>query len=1152
MTIPAGQTSALIPLDVIDNLTQEDTENVTVKLVTVPGTNGVAGDQDITIDGSADSATIAIVDNDLPTFTVLNTTANESEGTITFTIELSQPIDVPVDVFLNLSDGTATGAADPLDTNVSNQDFDNNDGGTVGTTGTVNFPADGGGTPSAPGTDLIRTITIDINDDIFVELDEIFTAQLIIDGGSTPTTLADGRDVVILDNQDPDEAYGQALIVDNDTATFTITGLGEGGDPTVDEGTNASPYDNNSPLTTVSFEITSSNPIDANVPLTVSFGGGTASGANFSVDGLPGSLQINQTTDVPFGVDFDNGNQTVTFLAGSTSQVVHVGVVQDQIVEGGASSTLPSFGVETFVASIEASDAALGDRAHDDSDDSTATIHDRDADDATLDDGDEEDRGSDNDQAVITVVATDDEAAEPTDLPLFNNGVWTITQSNPSSTTTVVRFQLSGDAEVGVNAASDADFYLTAFVSGTSTPVTLVNLGSGEFTVEIPASTVGNEITAVDIVLNVIDDDVTGDADDGDGLLEDDEMATLSLVEVVSGDPEVRLSDELQSDTIQIDDDDEGLVSVKSDEALGGDSEAAETDPEGGNDGRFVFFLRDNAGDLTVSDTATVITFQVTLPTGSDVDTDPDNDQANPLNDFVFSSSQTLTFDPATGIGTIEIPAETSTAELNVEVLNDSLAELAEQVTITITDSISNPMGNADIDVDTTMDTANVEIEDDGDGLTVNAEFGRNGQEPGTDMDETVQFVITLRDAFGNLVTVPSGSTGGGGVEVNFTITPDASLGDAAETSDFTVPSFTTVIAEGDSSVLVDIDVVDDFLVENSEGLKITITAISTTSGPLTTLAGETITIGDSMETAEIIDNDVAPAVAAVYVNGTDWTALFRDRVDGTEDGSTYGYELTNRTGEINVPWINVDQIIVEFDAPIDSSSIDATDFDISGVLGFGGGATPGILSATAGPGNSVILTLDGYLEPANVTLDINGTGLQTSGVNGTDSSISFVALPGDTNSDNTVSPADIDSTVDRQFAFILPGDFSFGDYEFSSDLNGDGTISPADIDAATDRQFDFVIPSGGGSSFAAASVRQADFLTPGGDNAKGSSLGKEFASTSKSSYDVSDSSQLSGAVELQEKQQDSRFDSVSESDVDDVNDVDDVFSQGDFDFLSI
>ena len=33
VTIPAGQTSALIPLDVIDNLTQEDTENVTVKPV---------------------------------------------------------------------------------------------------------------------------------------------------------------------------------------------------------------------------------------------------------------------------------------------------------------------------------------------------------------------------------------------------------------------------------------------------------------------------------------------------------------------------------------------------------------------------------------------------------------------------------------------------------------------------------------------------------------------------------------------------------------------------------------------------------------------------------------------------------------------------------------------------------------------------------------------------------------------------------------------------------------------------------------------------------------------------------------------------------------------------------------------------------------
>ena len=65
--------------------------------------------------------------------------------------------------------------------------------------------------------------------------------------------------------------------------------------------------------------------------------------------------------------------------------------------------------------------------------------------------------------------------------------------------------------------------------------------------------------------------------------------------------------------------------------------------------------------------------------------------------------------------GSIDIPANGSSAELEVVVINDLATENTEDVTLTITGS----SGNTDISVDSTMDTAVVQIEDDADGLKI-------------------------------------------------------------------------------------------------------------------------------------------------------------------------------------------------------------------------------------------------------------------------------------------------------------------------------------------------------------------------------------------------------------------------------------------------
>ena len=730
--------------------------------------------------------------------------------------------------------------------------------------------------------------------------------------------------------------------------------------------------------------------------------------------------------------------------------------------------------------------------------------------------------GAVGETATITIDITDDlvvEDSENFEISLTNivsagttnAGSATVTIADNDGPATIALGDITvneADGTVVVTATLD-----TAVQGGVTADVVFTDgtAGSGDFTgITGSVSFVGNANETAVISIDIADD----------SLVESTENLTVSLVNVVAGAGAINA---ISPATVTIVDNDSASVTL-SPVVTGASEQPVGT---GVTNGEFTIDLSN------ASDTDTVVTFAATP--------DSNSIQGAIREGFETSSLSHLQGDYrilADGVvvtgNTITIPAGQTSVDITIEVIDDGVVEVAESFDFTLT-------GVSSTDPEVTLaagQTSNITITDD-DQAEIIVKAVQDANEPGQDADDNGFFQVLLvvpgsvdtANPFG--IPAPVSYD----VEVLFSTTGTANQlpGDPNNPVDFE-ELVQVEFAPGITTDVIAVTPEDDLLVEGDETVTINLVPNSVESNILDNLFDQNVTEvavtnrpAHQSATVVIEDNDVdapAPHVEGIYVNGTNWTSLFRDRVDGVEDGSTFGYELTNRADEVNVPWINVDQIIVEFDSPIDSGSIDATDFGISGDLGFGAGLTPDILSATAGPGNTVILTLDGFLEPANVTLDINGTGLQTSGVNGTDSSFSFVSLPGDTNSDNTVSPADIDSTVDRQFAFILPGNLSFGGYEFSSDLNGDGTISPADIDAATDRQFDFVLPSISGSSLLATSVPQANFLTLS-----------------------EDSSQLSGAVELQEEQQDSRFDSVSESD---VNDVDDVFSQGDFDFLSI
>jgi len=130
--------------------------------------------------GPTVSQNVAITDNDTATFTIDDVTVNEADGTMTFTVSLSNLIDIPIAIKVDYTDVSATGGGTDYD---SAQD-------------TVTFAA----LSTTP-----QTVTVAISEDFLVEGNETFTASL-----STTTALG-GRSVSLSDT-------GTGTITDNDAA----------------------------------------------------------------------------------------------------------------------------------------------------------------------------------------------------------------------------------------------------------------------------------------------------------------------------------------------------------------------------------------------------------------------------------------------------------------------------------------------------------------------------------------------------------------------------------------------------------------------------------------------------------------------------------------------------------------------------------------------------------------------------------------------------------------------------------------------------------------------------------------------------------------------------------------------------------------------
>ncbi|MEW7290753.1 Calx-beta domain-containing protein [Aquimarina sp. 2304DJ70-9] len=262
------------------------------------------------------------------------------------------------------------------------------------------------------------------------------------------------------------------------------------------------------------------------------------------------------------------------------------------------------------------------------------------------------------------------------------------------------------------------------------------------------------------------------------------------------------------------------------------------------------------AADTDADETTASRVFTLTMSTA--VSTDVDVSYA-----LTGTAADPADYDDATTVvGTVTITAGTTTETIDLTVVNDTEVEVTETVIATLTAATNN----TSVTADTTPETLNI-TDDDAAALTISIVQTTDGAESGTPTN--AQFTVSL----------DGGVTNNTGAAITGTITL---TGTATAGSDYTnVTSFS--IADGDSSVVVDIPVLDDSEVEVTE------TVIATISAPSVGAVSAT-----DNATANITDDDATALTISIAQttdgaeSGTPTNAQFTVSLDGG---------VTNNTG---------------------------------------------------------------------------------------------------------------------------------------------------------------------------------------------------------------------------------------------------------------
>ncbi len=348
-----------------------------------------------------------------------------------------------------------------------------------------------------------------------------------------------------------------------------------------------------------------------------------------------------------------------------------------------------------------------------------------------------------------------------------------------------------GKFRVTQSQVSSTDTVLNYSVNGTATPGAGQDYTPLAGTVTIPAGA-----TSADIDVSVLDDNV----------VEATETVTVTLDGITGNAPGITIDDANKTATVSIADDDTATISVAK---ISDGAEAATP-----TNGKF------QVTQSQPSSTDTVLTYTVegTATPGAG------NDYA-PLS------------------GTVTIAAGTTTADIDMAVLNDILVETNETVIVTLAGITS---GDPQVAIDDASKTATVSIGDD-DTATVSIAKISDGAESATPTDGKFRVTQTLTSATDTVLSYT----------VSGTATPGAG-------KDYTPLSGTVTIAAGATTADIDIAVLNDDLVEGGETVLVTLNAV--TSGDAE------IAIDDLHRTAtlSISDDDAAAVSVAKVADGAE------------------------------------------------------------------------------------------------------------------------------------------------------------------------------------------------------------------------------------------------------------------------------------------
>ncbi|WP_345251326.1 Calx-beta domain-containing protein, partial [Kangiella taiwanensis] len=894
-----------------ETFTGTDGETITISVPIINDTT-VEGDETFTLDLSNlnnpgvtfadDQGLGTITDNDAATVAIDDVTVNEADGNAVFTVTLTGDVQGGVSFDYTTTDGTATVA----------------DGDYTAASGTETFTGTSGETV---------TITVPITDDTIVEGSETFTVDLsnLTNGG---VTFSDDQGLgTITDNDAATVAIDDVTIDEagaNATFTVTLTGEVQGGftlDYTTNDGTAAAPGDYTTTAGSLSFTgtpgetqtiivpIINDTTVEGDETFTVDLSNLSNGGVTFSDDQGLGTITDNDaatvaiddvtvneadgnaiftvtlTGDVQGGVSFDyttndgsaaagsdytatSGTETFTGTSGETVTIT-VPITDDTLVEGTEDFTvdltnLTTAGV-TFSdnqglgtindndnAEVTVNDVTVNENAGTatftitlDNDVSGGTVVNYSFTDGTATGGDD----FDNTAGSVTFVGTAGET-QTFDVTITDD---TIVEGSEDFTVNIDAVNpLVTDIDTGLGTITDNDnleVSIAATIAAASEPNT-----NGQFTVSL--NTTSSSDTTVTI-------GYSGTATDGTDYNLSGASGTTSVV-IPAGSTAATVNVNVVDDFIT--EGDETVIATISAVSNGTIGTATDTVTIADNDAASV-----TVEDVTVNESAGTATFTITLDSevagGTDVNYSFTDGTATGGNTDYDSTAGTVTF--------VGNASETQT--FTVAITNDALVEGDETFTVNL-DAVNPLVTDTDTATGTITDDDNLEVSI---AATVAA-----ASEPATDGE----FTVTLSNVSATDTTVTIGYAG------TATDATDYNLTGAAGTT-------TVVIPAGDTSATVAVEVIDDNIVEGSETVDATITAVS--NGTIGT-ATDTVTIADddiaSVSVADVaVDEDAGTATINVTLTGNTAAGFSVDfaTADGTAQAGALQDYIAN-SGTLN------------------------------------------------------------------------------------------------------------------------------------------------------------------------------------------------------------------------------------------------------------